>query len=93
MMVCLFVLFQLNKQDWEHFIKTGNTHNRVFLSKFGKETVLDYRFKPALHKSATPEEVTLVFGSESKGLFDLIGQEAMDGPVLSLPSLVLELSQ
>lgn len=80
------ILQRVDISDWAHFMSAGNTHNRVYFSKFGTETLLNYKFDNP--EVAFKNEVTLVFGSESKGLFDLVGKDAMDGPILSLPILV-----
>jgi tRNA(Leu) C34 or U34 (ribose-2'-O)-methylase TrmL len=76
-------------EDWNSFVQSGNTKNRVYFSKFGTENLLDYRFAQGPQVPGDGLQVTLVFGSESRGLFDLIGKEAMDGPTLALPNLVL----
>jgi hypothetical protein len=77
--------------------------NVFFLSKFGKLNLASTqlaRWKDDLLAGASPAElsqpvprlpmdITLVFGSETNGLFGLIGEEAMRGfPVVYMPMLV-----
>jgi len=77
--------------DYNHFNALNPTRtNRFFFSKFGKESMLNYRFPmPAVTSTAGEEELFLFFGSERVGLFDLIGAAEMEGrPVIHLPMMV-----
>uniref|UniRef100_A0A6B2LL55 tRNA/rRNA methyltransferase SpoU type domain-containing protein n=1 Tax=Arcella intermedia TaxID=1963864 RepID=A0A6B2LL55_9EUKA len=75
--------------DWEHFEEKNRELlvHRFYLSKFGSTSLLDARF-PSSSSGTTPRSTTLVFGSETSGLYETIGEKAMQGyPVISLPML------
>lgn len=74
--------------SWESFVSDPTApKNLFFFSKFGTQTLLEASLVPDQSPSdSKPSDIGLIFGSESKGLFDLIGAEAMTGfPIIKLP--------
>jgi len=74
-------------KNWMDFEEQNKIlQSRFFFSKFGKQSLIDTVLlpKPAI----SPPNITLVFGSETSGLFDLLGEDTMKGhPIIKLPML------
>lgn len=77
--------------DWRKFKELNvDLNNRFFFSKFGSISLKDIHFYSNSNENfqfrKNKEEIMLLFGSESKGLFTLIGEEEMKGhPIVTLP--------
>lgn len=72
--------------DWEEFEKQALPlmPNRYFISKFGQQSLLNTAFAKSLE-----QDVTLIFGSESKGVYSLLGEEKLKNEkVVNIPMLV-----
>lgn len=76
--------------EWKNFVSlNAELKNRFFFSKFGTVSLKDIQFYPQsnnLQLRKEKEDIMLIFGSESKGLFTLIGENEMKGhSVVTLP--------
>ena len=80
-------------EDWNEFkeYKQDNIDHKYYFSTKAKESLISHDFGneislPDSLESGEKTSVALVFGCESKGLYDIIGPEEMnDGKVLAIP--------
>ena len=75
-------------ENWEEFEKKKlpEIDHKYYFSTKAPESLINYRFSNDIKLPVKNKTIGLFFGSESKGLYDILGAEKMaNGRVLKLP--------